>query len=56
MEGKYKTHRDLDLWKNSIQLVKYIYEITSNFPNNEMYGIISQLCRAAVSVPSNIAE
>lgn len=56
MEGKYKTHRDLDLWKNSIQLVKYIYEITNNFPNNEMYGLISQLRRAAVSVPSNIAE
>ena len=56
MEKINKTHRDLDLWKNSIQLVKYIYEITSNFPNNEMYGLTSQLRRAAVSVPSNIAE
>ena len=56
MEKIHKTHRDLDLWKNSIQLVKCIYDISSNFPNNEMYGLTSQLRRAAVSVPSNIAE
>lgn len=56
MQRIHKTHRDLDLWKNSIQLVKSIYEISCNFPNNETYGLTSQLRRAAVSVPSNIAE
>ncbi|HOI30241.1 MAG TPA: four helix bundle protein [Melioribacteraceae bacterium] len=56
MEKVHKTHRDLDLWKNSIQLVKYIYDLSSSFPSNELYGLTSQLRRAAVSVPSNIAE
>lgn len=51
-----KTHKDLNVWKNSIDLVTNIYEITKNYPNNEQYGLISQMKRSAVSVPSNIAE
>ncbi len=51
-----KTHKDLDVWKKSITLVKEIYEFTSTFPKEELYGITSQLRRCAVSIPSNIAE
>jgi len=51
-----KTHKDLDVWKQSIQLVKQIYKITQTFPKHEMYGLTNQIRRAAVSVPSNIAE
>lgn len=51
-----KTHKDLNVWKNSIELVTSIYELTKNYPNNEQYGLISQMKRSAVSVPSNIAE
>lgn len=46
----------LDVWKISIELVKEVYLITQNFPHNEMYGIISQIRRCAVSIPSNISE
>lgn len=51
-----KTHRDLDAWKNAIVLVTEIYKTTSNYPSNEQYGLVSQIRRAAVSIPSNIAE
>ncbi|MFA5806145.1 MAG: four helix bundle protein [Melioribacteraceae bacterium] len=51
-----KTHKDLKVWTNSIQLVKLIYQITSKFPSSELYGLTAQLKRASVSVPSNIAE
>ena len=51
-----KTHKDLDIWKMSIALVKEIYALTESFPENERFGLISQLRRAAVSIPSNIAE
>ena len=49
-------HKDLDVWKKSIELITEIYSITANFPNEEKYGIVSQIRRAAVSIPSNIAE
>ena len=49
-------HKRLDTWKLSIQLVKEIYKETEKFPKAEMYGITGQLRRAAVSIPSNIAE
>ena len=48
--------RDLEIWKRGIDLVKSIYEITKSFPNSECYGLTSQIRRAAVSIPSNIAE
>ena len=51
-----KTHKDLDVWKDSIVFVTRIYKMTSTFPKEEMYGITSQMRRAAISVPSNIAE
>ena len=51
-----KSHRDLDVWKRSIALVSEIYSATRAFPSEEMYGLVNQLRRAAVSVPSNIAE
>ena len=49
-------HKDLEAWKKSIKLVMEVYEITKTFPNDERYGIVSQIRRAAVSVPSNLAE
>ena len=51
-----KSHKDLDVWKRSIVLVTEIYRITKTFPDDEKYGIINQMRRSAVSVPSNIAE
>ncbi len=53
MSGSY---RDLKAWKKAIDLVFRIYEVTENFPKQELYGLTSQLRRAAVSIPSNIAE
>jgi len=51
-----KTHKDLIVWQKSIDFVTKVYKETGSFPKQEMYGLISQLRRAAVSVPSNIAE
>jgi four helix bundle protein len=50
------THRDLIAWQEAIRLVEIIYRDTSRFPNEETFGLKTQLRRAAVSVPSNIAE
>lgn len=49
-------HKKLEVWKRSIELVKEIYRITKHFPENETYGLVSQIRRAAVSITSNIAE
>jgi four helix bundle protein len=51
-----RPHKKLELWKEAVELVVIIYEITNNFPKEEEYGLKSQLKRAAVSVPSNISE
>ena len=51
-----ETHKDLIVWKKSIELVKYIYLITNSFPKSEQLGLVSQMRRCAVSIPSNIAE
>ena len=56
MNEQPRTHKDLDVWKEAIQLVEDVYKITRSFPKEEMYGLTSQLRRAAVSIPSNIAE
>lgn len=48
--------KELIVWQKSINLVTEIYRITEKFPSNEIYGLTSQLRRASVSVPSNIAE
>lgn len=51
-----RTYRDLEAWKTGMQLVEEIYRVTKNFPREEKFGLTSQLRRAAVSIPSNIAE
>jgi four helix bundle protein len=51
-----RTHKDLDVWKIAIDFVTTIYETTSLFPKEEIYGLTSQIRRSAVSIPSNIAE
>jgi len=51
-----KTHKDLDVWKEALILAKETYKLTANFPKEETYGLVSQIRRAAVSIPSNIAE
>lgn len=51
-----KSHKDLDVWKNSISLVKEIYIVSKLFPKDELYGLTNQIRRSAVSVASNIAE
>jgi len=51
-----KTHKDLDIWKRGIDFVGKVYGVTAHFPKEELYGLVSQLRRAAVSYPSNIAE
>ncbi|MCJ7728776.1 MAG: four helix bundle protein [Sedimentisphaerales bacterium] len=53
---KTKTFRDLIVWQKGYRLVLEIYKITKTFPNNEQYGLAQQMRRAAVSIPSNIAE
>jgi len=56
MNGGPKTHKDLDAWSKAIELVEAVYGLTRAFPKTEMYGLTNQLRRAAVSIPSNIAE
>ena len=51
-----QTYKDLIVWQKSIDLVIEIYKITSLFPSDEKFGLISQMRRCSVSVPSNIAE
>jgi four helix bundle protein len=51
-----KTHKDLDIWKRGMDFVERIYMSTKEFPREETYGLTSQIRRAAVSFPSNIAE
>jgi four helix bundle protein len=51
-----RSHRDLVAWQKSMDLVFQVYQSTRTFPKEETYGLVSQLRRAAVSVPSNIAE
>lgn len=48
--------KELLVWQKSINFVTEIYELTNDFPKNEMYGLISQIRRASISIPSNIAE
>lgn len=51
-----QSYRDLVVWKKSMALVLDVYRSTQAFPKTETYGLVSQLRRAAVSIPSNIAE
>ncbi len=49
-------HKDLDVWKKSMDLVEIFYKLTSAFPEEEKFGLINQMRRAVVSIPSNVAE
>jgi four helix bundle protein len=51
-----QSYRELIAWQKAMDLVRSVYEITGNFPREEIFGLSSQLKRASVSVPSNIAE
>ena len=51
-----KTHKDLNVWQDSIALVTIIYETTKSFPKDELFALTSQIRRSAISIPSNIAE
>jgi len=51
-----RCHQKLEVWQAAMQLVTEIYRLTADFPDSERFGLISQMRRAAVSVPSNIAE
>ena len=50
------THKDLDIWKQGIELVEEVYQATAQFPREEVYGLTNQMRRASVSIPSNISE
>ena len=54
--GVKRKHHDLLVWQQAILLVEQIYQLTAPFPQAEQYGLTSQMRRAAVSVPSNVAE
>ena len=49
-------HKDLDVWKKGMELVERVYSMSRAFPDSERFGLTSQIRRAAVSIPSNIAE
>jgi hypothetical protein len=54
--SNYKEYTELNVWLKSRELVNLIYQITTNFPQNEAFGLTVQMRRCAVSIPSNIAE
>ena len=51
-----KSHKDLKVWSDSIALVTLVYQKTKLFPDDEKFGLTSQIRRSVVSIPSNIAE
>jgi four helix bundle protein len=51
-----RPHKRLECWKKGIEITKLVYETTGQFPKDEIYGLTSQMRRAAVSIPSNISE
>jgi four helix bundle protein len=55
-KANIKTHKDLDVWKKSMDIVERVYRRTERFPDSEKYGLTNQIRRCAVSVSSNIAE
>lgn len=56
MSSDIKSYKDLKVWSKGIATVKEVYRITDGFPAQETYGLTSQMRRAAVSIPSNVAE
>lgn len=55
-QRQIKSYRDLIAWQKAMDLVELVYELAAELPNDEKYGLSSQVKRAAVSVPANIAE
>ncbi len=51
-----RSYKDLIVWQKGIALAKLVYQLTKDFPSEETFGLVSQMRRAAVSIPSNIAE
>lgn len=51
-----KSHKDLTVWQKAMGLVELVYKITGNLPKSEVFGLSSQMQRAAIAIPSNIAE
>ena len=49
-------YKELEAWKESINLVTTVYQMTNNYPRTELFGIVSQIRRCVISIPSNIAE
>lgn len=56
MTETVRSYKELMIWQKGIEVVKLVYSITKKFPKSETYGLTSQMQRAAVSIPSNIAE
>ena len=56
MEKKTQNYKDLVVWQKGISLAKATYRLTTKFPGEEKFGLVSQMRRAAISIPSNIAE
>lgn len=56
MDKKIRNFRDLKIWQLGMEIVQEVYQFTKIFPKEELYGLVSQLRRAALSIPSNIAE
>jgi four helix bundle protein len=55
-DGKIKSYRDLRVWQESMALVEAVYKLTLVLPASERFGLVSQMNRAAVSIPANMAE
>jgi four helix bundle protein len=51
-----RSYKDLVVWQKAIELAKLIYQLTNNFPSGEKFGLVAQMRRAVVSIPSNVAE
>lgn len=56
MQTKPQNYKDLVVWQKGINLAKLVYILTGRFPNEEKFGLVAQMTRAALSIPSNIAE
>jgi four helix bundle protein len=51
-----KPHKKLDVWQKGMEVAQMIYKLTNSFPSEEKFGLVSQMRRAAISIPSNVAE
>lgn len=56
MDSVEKPHKKLEAWKTAIEMVLFVYKLADAFPSKEQYGLCTQVRRAAISIPSNIAE